>query len=87
MEWFWAAMTALWTWAAAAMALWCWRAPKRWDAAGFIDNGLGTVIRKIDKPTYFRGLLFMMRFFSLWALLFALFGFGATLTWIWRAAT
>jgi hypothetical protein len=56
-----------------------------WDAQGHINNGLGTTIRKADNPSWFRGLMLSTKAFSIWFWLFALFGFGATLTWIWRA--
>jgi hypothetical protein len=87
MEWFWVAMSALWTWIAAAASLWLWRAPARWDAQGYIDNGLGTIIRKADRPNNFRGLLFATKAFSVWIALFAIFGFGATVARIWMALT
>ena len=87
MEWFWALMGALWTWGAGAAALWLWRAPARWDAQGYVNNGLGTTIRRADNPTYFRGVLFSMRACSIWASLFAVFGVAITVGWVWRALT
>ena len=87
MHWFWAVMTTLWASVAAAASLWLWRSPARWDAQGYISNGLGTTIRKVDNPKSFRGLLVGAKAFSLWVALFAIIGFGEAIAWIWKALT
>ncbi|MGX7925790.1 hypothetical protein ACWPMX_04355 [Tsuneonella sp. HG094] len=85
MEWVWAFFAALWTLSVAALAKWAWRAPPRWRAQGFVENGLGTRIALRQRPRSFSLMLLGIRLFALLGALFALFGAAITLGWIWKA--
>jgi hypothetical protein len=85
MEWVWALVSVLWTLGVMAVVRTAWAMGKRWDDAGFVDNGLGTRIERAANPLGFSVARWGIRSFAAFGVLFVVGGIAITIAWVVKA--
>jgi hypothetical protein len=85
MEWLWASFSGLGAIGLAGLSRSAWRVARRFEAEGFIDNGLGTTIDQARKPKTVNAIVGYYRFYAALAFLGSAFASIVMLAWISRA--